>query len=160
MRRILALGPVLLAIAAGPRPAAAAPPPFLEEIDYRYDPDGELVFVAFANPHVIALDHIAFNMMVPDGPPPSGHRHRPGRLPANLILRPGEPTSARVPLAVLTFYDARGRLTWSERVAVDGTLTQGDALLVSARLDTALAADLAAVEVHFVTVAVDAAPGR
>lgn len=118
MKRLLsalALLGLLLAVSAAP--AAAAPPQFLPEIGYKYYFSRDLVFVDFVNPYFTSVNNIIVNMIVRDGTPANrmiaiGQT----RLPPTLILRPGDHTSARVPIRARLVRDIPVNATFEFRI--------------------------------------------
>lgn len=64
-----------------------------------------------------------------------------------------EPTSVRVEMAVLTFYDNNRRVVWSELMPINGTLTNFDSMLLWSKYEQASVfqvGDIAAVEAKFI----------
>lgn len=64
-----------------------------------------------------------------------------------------EPTSARVDMAILTFYDRDRRVVWSEIMPINGTLTNHDSLLIWSKFEQATTAhvpEVANVEAKFI----------
>lgn len=90
---------VLVLVAGVPPPAVAAPPQFLPDIGYKYYYSRDLVFVDFVNPYFSPVNNVVVNMIVREG---TGRNKviaiGQTRMPPNLILMPGEHTSARVPI--------------------------------------------------------------
>lgn len=94
---LLSLG-MLIAAAIVPG-VTAAPPHALPDIGYKYYWSRDLVFVDFVNPYFTPVNNVIINMTVREG---TGKNRviaiGQTRMPANLILNPGEHTSARVPI--------------------------------------------------------------
>jgi len=64
-----------------------------------------------------------------------------------------QPTSARVDMAILTFYDQNRTVVWSELMPINGTLTNHDSLLIWSKFEQATTAhvpEVVAVEAKFI----------
>jgi len=106
MKRALILATVLGLLLAGFSPTAMAAPQVLPELSYKFYPLKDVVFVDFHNPYFAPIDNIVVNMVIREG---TG-RNRviaigQARMPANLVLMPGEHTSARVPIRARVIRD-------------------------------------------------------
>lgn len=106
MRRVLIVATLLSLLLAGFSPVATAAPQILPELSYKFYPLKDVVFVDFHNPYFAPIDNIVINMVIRGG---TG-RNRviaigQARMPANLILMPGEHTSARVPIRARVMRD-------------------------------------------------------
>lgn len=64
-----------------------------------------------------------------------------------------EPTSVRVDMAILTFYDQDRKIVWSEIMPINGTLANHDSLLIWSKFEqvsTAHVPEVASVEAKFI----------
>lgn len=105
MRRIVLLLLALLVLLIGVLPASrafAAPPQFLVALSHYPVPSRDMVFVEFVNPYFAPVKDIVINMVIKDS---RGKMVAIGqtKMDPNMIMRPGDVTSARVPI--------RGRVT-------------------------------------------------
>ncbi len=97
MKRIFMALLTLCLVVSGFAPKGDAAPQELPELSYKFYPLRDTVFVDFHNPYFNPVGSITVNMTVREG---TG-RNRviaigQTRLPSNLVLLPGEHTSARV----------------------------------------------------------------
>lgn len=99
MKRLLSIVVTLFVLLTGvPTPASAAPQ-ILPELSYKFYPLRDLVFVDFYNPYFVPVGGVTVNMIIREG---TGRNRTIAigqtRLPNNLVLMPGEHTSARIPI--------------------------------------------------------------
>lgn len=98
MRRGALLG-LILCLSVLINPVSAAVPQNLPQITHKFYPLRDLVMVDFYNPYFAPIDNIIVNMIVREG---TGQNRiiaiGQERLPANLVLKPGERSSTRIPI--------------------------------------------------------------
>lgn len=99
MKRIYLSVLTLCLVLASFAPSGNAAPQLLPELSYKFYALRDIVFVDFYNPYFTPMGNITVNMTVREG---TG-RNRilaigQTRMPANLVLMPGEHTSARIPI--------------------------------------------------------------
>lgn len=118
---------VALMLGTVPSPTSAAPPQFLPEIGYKFYYMLDLVFVDFVNPYFTPVNGVIVNMIVRDGSKKNkvvaiGQT----RMPTNLTLKPGEHTSARVPIRARIMRDIPVNATFEFRIT--GKVADSDSL--------------------------------
>jgi hypothetical protein len=97
MKRKLSLVLLLCVLLAAIPSTGAASSQLLPTLSHSFYPQRDIVFVDFHNPYFSPVDTIIVNMTVRDG----ARQNRiiaigQARLPVNMVLMPGESTSARV----------------------------------------------------------------
>lgn len=109
MKRIFVAFLTVCLVLASLAPKGDAAPQELPELAYKFYPLRDIVFVDFHNPYFAPVGNIIVNMTVREG---TG-RNRviaigQTKMPANLVLMPGEHTSARIPIRARVVRDIPG----------------------------------------------------